>query len=60
MLFDANAYERLVVVRDDAIGLRAIIAIHSTRRGPAFGGIRRRCYRDEAEATAEVIGLARA
>jgi len=50
-------YERLVVCQADG-GLRAIVAIHSTRLGPAFGGIRRRAYADESAALREVLGLA--
>lgn len=53
-------YERLVVVQDPASGLRAIIAIHSTARGPGFGGIRRRVYPSETVALDEVLDLASA
>lgn len=61
MLFDASAtYERLVAVRDAPSGLRAVVAIDSTRRGPAFGGIRRRHYESEAAAVADACSLARA
>jgi leucine dehydrogenase len=49
-----------IELRDPAIGLRGVIAIHSTRRGPAFGGIRRRAYADEAEAWADARRLAEA
>jgi leucine dehydrogenase len=38
--------------------LRAIVAVHSTALGPAFGGIRRRVYPDEDTALSEVLGLA--
>ena len=61
MLFSAGArYERLVVVRDEDSGLRAIVAIHSTRRGPAYGGIRRQRYPDEETALHDALSLARA
>ncbi len=51
-------HERLLVIQDAASGLRAVCVIHSTRRGPAFGGIRRRAYATEAEAVADVMALA--
>lgn len=61
MLFERSGagadYERLIVRQGDG-GLRAIVAVHSTRRGPAFGGIRRRVYPDENAALTEVLGLA--
>ncbi|MEX1366046.1 MAG: Glu/Leu/Phe/Val dehydrogenase dimerization domain-containing protein [Nannocystaceae bacterium] len=53
-------YERLVVVQRPEIGLRAIVAVHSTRRGPAFGGIRRRHYASEAAALDDALELAEA
>lgn len=64
MLFPSHGpgagYERLVVVQRPSVGLRAIIAIHSTRRGPAFGGIRRRRYASEADALSDALALAEA
>jgi glutamate dehydrogenase/leucine dehydrogenase len=53
-------YERLVVVQRPRVGLRAIIAVSSTRRGPAFGGIRRLCYASEAQALEDALALAEA
>ncbi|MEM9458843.1 MAG: Glu/Leu/Phe/Val dehydrogenase dimerization domain-containing protein [Myxococcota bacterium] len=53
-------YERLIVVQRPAVGLRAIVAVHSTRRGPAFGGIRRRRYDHEAAALDDALALAEA
>lgn len=44
---------------DPKTGLKAIIAIHSTALGPAAGGCRRWQYKDEAEATWDVLRLAR-
>jgi leucine dehydrogenase len=62
MLFSRDGpgagYEQLVVVQQEALGLRAIVAIHSTARGPAFGGIRRHRYPSEEAALADVLGLA--
>ncbi len=53
-------FGELVVVQDAAIGLRAIIALHSTERGPAFGGIRRQSYPSEEAGLADVLALAEA
>lgn len=52
--------EELLVARDHAIGLHAVIAIHSTRRGPAFGGIRRWTYASDDAAVADARALAAA
>lgn len=45
---------------DEATGLRAIIAVHSTRLGAALGGVRFRPYATEDEALADVLALSRA
>ena len=37
---DFNAHEQVVFAYDAATGLKAMIAIHSTRLGPALGGCR--------------------
>jgi len=64
MLFDRSGpgwnYEELVVLNDRALGLRAIVAIDSTTRGPAFGGIRRLPYGSEEAALADALALASA
>lgn len=44
---------------DKASGLRAIIAIHSTRLGPALGGCRFMSYSSDDDAIEDVIRLAR-
>lgn len=44
---------------DAATGMRAIVAIHSTARGPAIGGCRFLHYANEQEALTDVIRLAR-
>ena len=46
--------------QDPATGLRAIIAVHSTRLGPALGGVRFRPYASENEALEDVLVLSRA
>ena len=51
--------EALYRVTDPASRLVAFIAVHSTRSGPAFGGIRRRAYPTPADAVADAVGLAR-
>ena len=51
--------ERLHFAVDAVTGMRAIIAIHSTRRGPAIGGCRFIPYADEADAVTDAIRLAR-
>ncbi len=64
MLFDRSGpgwnYESLVVLNDRALGLRAIIAIDSTQRGPGFGGIRRIAYPTEDDALRDALALASA
>lgn len=44
---------------DKETGLRAIVAIHSTVRGPALGGMRLWPYKSEDEALTDVLRLAR-
>ena len=50
--------DALYEVRDDAVGLRAFIALHDLTHGPGYGGIRRRVFKSVREAVAEVVGLA--
>jgi len=50
----------LVVAQRESVGLHAIIAIHSTRRGPAFGGIRRLKYASESAGLDDALELAEA
>ncbi len=52
-------HEQVVFCNDDATGLRAIIAIHSTALGPALGGTRFYPYADERSAVADVLALSR-
>lgn len=53
----ALEYGELHFAYDAASGLRAIIALHSTRLGPAIGGCRVRAYASEAEAIDDVTRL---
>ena len=52
-------YEQVVFCHDGPTGLRAIIAIHSTRLGPALGGTRFHPYHSEDDALEDVLRLAR-
>ena len=54
-----DAHERVLFAYDRASGLRAIVALHSTQLGPAFGGCRMWPYADEAQALADVLRLSR-
>ncbi|WP_419192306.1 Glu/Leu/Phe/Val dehydrogenase dimerization domain-containing protein [Engelhardtia mirabilis] len=62
-LLDAMAredFEEVVAVQDRRSGLRAVVALHDTSAGPAFGGIRRWNYASEASAALDCLRLARA
>jgi leucine dehydrogenase len=52
-------YEQVVFCHDRPSGLRAVIAIHSTRLGPSLGGTRFYPYADEDAAVEDVLRLAR-
>ncbi len=56
---DAPDHEQVVRARDARAGLTAYIAIHSTVRGPAAGGLRMRRYDSEADAVEDVLRLSR-
>lgn len=56
---DFRDHEQVVFAADPASGLRAIVAIHDTRRGPALGGCRFWSYADEAAAVADALRLSR-
>ena len=53
-------HEQVVFCQDPPTGLRAIIAIYSTRLGPALGGTRFYPYPSEDAALADVLNLSRA
>jgi valine dehydrogenase (NAD+) len=55
-----DGHEQVVFGRDDDTGLRAIIAIHSTRLGPSLGGTRFYPYADEGAALTDVLRLSKA
>jgi leucine dehydrogenase len=54
-----DAHERVVFGHDPASGLKAIIAIHDTTRGPALGGCRMWPYASDDEALTDALRLAR-
>jgi leucine dehydrogenase len=55
-----KGHERVVFVNDPASGLRAIIAVHDTSRGPALGGCRVWPYENESAALEDALRLSRA
>src|SRR2546430_11976499 len=57
---ECDGHEQVVSCRDDSVGLRAIIAIHSTVLGPALGGVRMWPYASSKEALRDVLRLAQA
>lgn len=56
---DFAGHEQVVFSHDAATGLRAIIAIHNTARGPALGGCRMWPYATEADALTDALRLSR-
>lgn len=52
-------HEQVIFGSDEASGLRAIIAIHDTSRGPALGGLRIFPYASDREALTDVLRLSR-
>lgn len=52
-------HEQVVFCHDQATGLKAIIAIHSTVLGPALGGTRMWNYANETDARRDVLRLSR-
>ncbi len=56
---DFDQHELVAFKEDEASGLRAIVAVHSSRLGPATGGCRMFAYADEHAALADVLRLSR-
>ena len=54
-----HGFKKLQLCNDNASGLRAVIAIHSTALGPAVGGLRMWTYPDEQDAIMDALRLAR-
>jgi leucine dehydrogenase len=53
-------HERVLVIQDPTIGLRAVVAIHSTALGPGVGGTRMRSYPSFDDAVRDALRLSRA
>ncbi len=61
-VFDSNAYdghEAVIFHADPAFGLEAIVAIHSSVLGPAFGGLRMRAYASDTDALEDALRLSK-
>lgn len=57
---DDRGHEHVGHYRDESTGLRCIVAVYDTRRGPAVGGTRMLAYDDEAAALDDALRLSRA
>jgi leucine dehydrogenase len=55
-----DVHEQVTQFADPSVGLRAIVAIHSTALGPSLGGIRFWHYANEADALTDVLRLSQA
>lgn len=55
----SHPHEQVVFCHDEASGLKAVIAIHSTALGPALGGTRFYPYASTDDAVADVLNLSR-
>lgn len=53
----AATHEQVVFCRDQSTGLKAVIAVHDTRLGPALGGTRFYPYASEKDALTDVLRL---
>ena len=56
---DFDAHEEIHFVSDEACGLKAIIAVHSTHLGPAAGGARFWHYAEDEHALTDALRLSR-
>lgn len=56
---ERERFEELIVLNDEATGLRAFVALHDTSAGPAVGGVRRFDYASEEAALSDCLRLAR-
>lgn len=56
---DYSNHECIHFIRDPKTGAQAIIAIHSTKQGPALGGCRLWAYDSEEDALSDVLRLSR-
>ena len=58
-LADFDDHEQVVFCSDEASGLKAIIAIHNTKLGPAIGGCRMWNYASDEEALVDALRLSK-
>lgn len=56
---DFSSHEQVIFANDPVSGLKAIIAIHNSCRGPALGGLRIHPYRNDDQALGDVLRLSR-
>ena len=56
---DFDAHEEVHFITDEASGLRAIVAMHSTHLGPAAGGCRFWHYPEDGKALTDALRLSR-
>lgn len=54
---DFDNHEHVLFATDEASGLKAILAVHSTARGPAVGGCRMWTYANSGDALTDVLRL---
>jgi phenylalanine dehydrogenase len=59
MFEQIREHEQVVFCNDEATGLKAIIAIHSTKLGPALGGCRMYPYKTVDDALEDVLRLSK-
>ena len=55
----ANGHEKVLFFQNEDVGLRAVLAIHSTVLGPAAGGCRMWQYSDDLAAMEDALRLSK-
>ena len=55
----ANGHEKVLCFQNEDVGLRAVLAIHSTVLGPAAGGCRMWTYTDDLAAMEDALRLSK-
>ena len=55
----ANGHEKVLCFQNEDVGLRAVLAIHSTVLGPAAGGCRMWTYSDDLAAMEDALRLSK-
>ena len=53
-------HEHVSFISDSSVGLKAVVAVHSTKLGPSLGGCRIRSYAAEQDAVNDVLRLSEA